>query len=286
MVLTRQEVDMKRVIISILLLLFCLKAPAFAVHDHARGPEPTKHYPGSLFKMTDKGLFSVEMLIKGKELTTGVNAAELIIHDRGDRDVVGAEITVTPWMPEHGHGVFEKPVVSERGGGLYSVENILLIMSGRWELRMKVKAGSLEDGTVFEFPDVKVSSEAGHKHVSRAPGRPDMDTSRTRFSDKGIFKVTYIPDSDPVPVNRMSTWRLKIETAGGEPAGKAEIKIAGDMPEHGHGLPTEPAVTRELEAGQYFVEGLKFSMPGWWMMTFRIRSGMKEDSVTFNLILE
>jgi hypothetical protein len=34
-------------------------------------------------------------------------------------------------MPEMGHGVFEKPIIRERGGGLYSVENIVLIMRGR-----------------------------------------------------------------------------------------------------------------------------------------------------------
>ena len=40
------------------------------------------------------------------------------------------------------------------------------------------------------------------------------------------------------------------------------------MPEHGHGFPTVPEVTEYLGDGKYLVEGLKFSMPGWWVGQF------------------
>jgi len=79
------------------------------------GPH-TKHYEQSLFKIMEKGLFSVEMVIKEKELKVGVNTLDIIVHGKNDKDVVGAKITVVPWMPEMGHGVFEMPVVRERGG--------------------------------------------------------------------------------------------------------------------------------------------------------------------------
>jgi hypothetical protein len=58
------------------------------------------------------------------------------------------------------------------------------------------------------------------------------------------------------------------------------------MPEHGHGLPTEPEVNDETAPGVYLVEGMKFSMPGWWVVTFHVKSGSSEDSVTFNLRLK
>jgi len=58
------------------------------------------------------------------------------------------------------------------------------------------------------------------------------------------------------------------------------------MPEHGHGLPTEPKVTKNFGDGTYLVEGIKFSMPGWWIMTFTIKANGKTDSVTFNLQLK
>jgi FtsP/CotA-like multicopper oxidase with cupredoxin domain len=60
-------------------------------------------------------------------------------------------------MPEMGHGVFEKPVLIEKGRGLYKVENIILVMGGHWEFRINIKNGRIEDSVVFNFPYVKTS---------------------------------------------------------------------------------------------------------------------------------
>ena len=35
------------------------------------------------------------------------------------------------------------------------MENIILIMGGRWELKMKLRKGETEDTVIFDFPDVK-----------------------------------------------------------------------------------------------------------------------------------
>jgi len=146
---------MKTAVLAIIALFLTATVYATEKNQSAATTLHTKHYENSLFKMTDKGLFSVEVVIKEKDLKIGVNAFDIIVHDNNDKDVVGATITVVPWMPEMGHGVFEKPVIKERGGGLYSVENITLIMGGRWELKMKIRKGTLEDTTTFDFPDVK-----------------------------------------------------------------------------------------------------------------------------------
>jgi hypothetical protein len=57
------------------------------------------------------------------------------------------------------------------------------------------------------------------------------------------------------------------------------------MPQHGHGLPTEPRVTEELGGGRYRVEGMKFNMPGWWTIKLSVSSAAGSDSATFNLTL-
>jgi hypothetical protein len=146
---------------TILLVISAVLFPCFVYAHHTDSSEPaqhTKHYEQSLFKMSDNGLYSVEMVIKDKDLRVGVNTLDIIVHDKSDKDVAGAEIKVVPWMPEMGHGVFEKPVVKERGGGTYSVENIILIMEGRWELRLKIKKNNAEDNVTFDFPDVSRSA--------------------------------------------------------------------------------------------------------------------------------
>jgi hypothetical protein len=113
-----------------------------------------------------------------------------------------------------------------------------------------------------------------------------LDVSTTRLSDQGLFQITYLPDRTPIPINQLHTWTLHIETADGEPIEDATILVDGDMPQHGHGLPTQPVVTQVLGDGNYLLEGLKFQMGGWWVMEFAIQHSDKSDVVQFNMLLE
>lgn len=113
----------------------------------------------------------------------------------------------------------------------------------------------------------------------------DLDTSTRQKSDEGHYEVTLTSELDPLALNQIHSWILHVESASGEPVEEAEIVIGGGMPEHDHGFPTEPEVTEELGEGDYRVEGVKFSMAGWWEMRFDISAGDQSDSVTFNVIL-
>jgi hypothetical protein len=113
----------------------------------------TKHFGDSLFEITGRRLFSVEMRIKGHGLSLGANTLELIIHDSFDRDVAGALLTVVPVMPETGRGLEKNPEVVEKGGGLYSVE-CQIPTAGHWQIKVTVKKGDTEDSAVFDFPAV------------------------------------------------------------------------------------------------------------------------------------
>jgi hypothetical protein len=146
---------------TILLVISCAGTPGKQTdgHDHEHS-KFTKHLEDSIMQAGEKGLFNIEMVIPEKKLKTGVNTVDIIIHDRRDRDTTGADITVTPWMPDPSmnHGAFSKPVIIEKGNGLYTVENIVLVMKGHWELRINIKWGSevvTEDNVVFDFPGVR-----------------------------------------------------------------------------------------------------------------------------------
>jgi hypothetical protein len=251
------------------------------VHEHT--PEVAKHYDQSIAKWTDNGLFTIEMVIPEKELRMGVNSLELIVHDKQNKDIPGAEITITPWMPTMGHGVMEKPVVMERGGGLYSVSNVVFSMTGHWQLQITVAQDGVQDMAVFDFPEVKAVS---HKHaVMHAKAPADLDLSTTQMSEKKFFKASFKSLRGTIPTNRIHSWELYLKDADGRPVDNAKITIVGDMPQHGHGFPTQPEVVKGIGAGVYLVDGLKFSMPGWWVVTFHIMAGETMDNVTFNLQL-
>ena len=121
-------------------------------------------------------------------------------------------------------------------------------------------------------------------NVSPPPPGPDYAT--TRASDAGRFHVSFRADADPVPVGRLHTWTLHVTRADGAPVTNATIKVDGDMPQHGHGLPTRPRVTRHLGNGDYLIEGIKFQMGGWWVMEFTITAQARKDVAKFNLLLK
>jgi hypothetical protein len=76
----------------------------------------------------------------------------------------------------------------------------------------------------------------------------------------------------PLVINQIHSWLLELRNDSG-PVSGAEIVVIGGMPEHDHGLPTQPQVTDEVEPGVYLIEGIRFHMPGAWLMEFTIRVG-------------
>jgi cytochrome c peroxidase len=260
-----------------LVCILCLASLAGATDEKVEGF--TKHYAESLFVVSEKGAFGVEVLFKA-EPRVGKNEADIIVHDKDDKDVTGAEVSVEPWMPMHGHGSGSIPTVNERGGGAYSSDNVAFIMPGEWELRVTVKAGGVEDRAVFTLTAVAAPPpEMEEKEVSAAV----MISDRTKATKDGLFRVSYEPLPDPPPVKRVHVWMLRVHDTDGKAVEGAEIAVSGEMPEHGHGMPSEPTVS-ERGGGSYTASGLNFSMPGFWKVTVRVKAGGKEDEVVFSLL--
>lgn len=104
-------------------------------------------------------------------------------------------------------------------------------------------------------------------------------------SDGGHFQVSFTSELDPIAINQLHRWTLQVAAKDGTPVEGATIAVKGEMPEHGHGMPTQPQVTADLGGGTYQVEGMRFQMGGWWNVTFTIEADGVQDSVTFHLKL-
>jgi hypothetical protein len=113
----------------------------------------------------------------------------------------------------------------------------------------------------------------------------DLDYGRVRPSAVGLYRGTIRPDGDSIPKGKLQKWTLHLESASGAPVEAARITIDGGMPQHGHGLPTKPQVTKQLGNGDYRIEGMKFNMGGWWVVKFRVSATPGADSLVFNLKL-
>ena len=113
----------------------------------------------------------------------------------------------------------------------------------------------------------------------------DLDLALTHPSVENKYVVTLQPPARPPAINQLHTWQVKVATAAGAPVTQARIKVDGGMPQHGHGLPTKPQVTREIADGTYLIEGMKWSMTGWWEIKLAIDGSAGADRVTFNTVV-
>ena len=113
----------------------------------------------------------------------------------------------------------------------------------------------------------------------------DLDLALTRPSVDNKYVVTLQPPAKPAAINQLHAWQVLVTSPAGAPVVHARIQVDGGMPQHGHGLPTRPQVTRELPDGGYLIEGMKFSMTGWWEIKLAIDGPAGADRVTFNTVV-
>ena len=132
---------MKKTILFIITILFSFSA-TLAVGE-------------GLSQVSSKGLFKVEMLIPGKNLKVGKNNAEILIRDKGSKEVKGARVTALPFIYQHGESTLIKPKVIEKAKGHYTIENIYIEMPGHWVLKITIRKDDMEDSATFDFPEVK-----------------------------------------------------------------------------------------------------------------------------------
>ena len=114
----------------------------------------------------------------------------------------------------------------------------------------------------------------------------DLDLSLDKSSDKGRYRVAIVPPSPAPAINQLHSWTIKLSTREGKPIEGASFTVSGGMPRHGHGYPTQPRVMRGLDKGTYLLDGMKFSMSGWWDLKLDIRAEGGLDQVTFNIVID
>jgi hypothetical protein len=105
-----------------------------------------------------------------------------------------------------------------------------------------------------------------------------------RTSNAGLYTATLVP-AEALRPRKLQAMQVAITDAAGAPVQHARIAIGGGMPRHGHGLPTQPRVTRDLADGVYEIDGVRFNMGGWWEFTLSVTTDSGTDVVTFNLNL-
>lgn len=117
-------------------------------------------------------------------------------------------------------------------------------------------------------------------------GHDDANLQKqTKTSQQGLFMVTLEPEGGRIKLGEMHPWLLTLKTAAGKPVEYAAIDISGGMPQHRHGLPSSPQASDYLGQGRYRIEGLKFTMDGWWQLRVAVSAAAGTDTAIFNVVL-
>jgi YtkA-like len=105
-------------------------------------------------------------------------------------------------------------------------------------------------------------------------------------SKRGYFVVSLESKSTPIVSGVTHDWVVTVMDANRAKVRDCSIVFDGEMPAHGHGLPTAPRITRELLPGSYLLEGVRFSMSGHWRLSVAVdRCGAHRDTAYFDLNL-
>ncbi len=112
----------------------------------------TKHFNKTLFDITGRADYSIEVLPDDSEYPIGKKVVGVIVHDAQDNDVKGAELKITMKNLATGQYAAGPFTVLDKKNGLYIVSGLDLRKEGRWELSITVKKGGVSDGVKFILP--------------------------------------------------------------------------------------------------------------------------------------
>ena len=272
--------------------LFLLTACATTGPQSSAQPECegafAPHYADSVFAIGQDCQLSGELVPASGELVAGANTADLIFHNRQDADVPGLSLEFA-WA-KNGTRQELNPDVQEVMSGLYLIRNLQL-PELQGQLIVKANKSGVADTLVFDLAagmQQGQMDQMAHDHGDHGHGMQDMTPPETFpttvQSEDGAFTVSYSPVPGRVLMNQIHSWEITVRDQNGDPV-RAVVTADGDMPQHGHGLPTRPEVSTTEQTGVYLVEGLKFHMPGWWRVILTIRTMETHDRAIFDFML-
>ncbi|GEM_PF-890352 len=186
--------------------------------------------------------------------------------------------------------MYTSPVAFSRIFRLFSI--FLLPLIAAWSLTTACPApNTTPDGSTETTPDgstQETMSEGSTETMSEGSTETTPDGSgaiRSLVTKEGTYRVAYIPAPDPIPLNENFAVNFTVTYADGREAAlpaDLELKADATMPAHKHGMLQKPTIQKET-AGKYKVDGMKFHMPGQWVMKVDLTSGAKTETVEFEI---
>jgi hypothetical protein len=110
-------------------------------------------YAANLTKTGKSGLFQF-VLMSAKPAPPALNDNSWVLRvldAKGNPLPNPSIVSVTPYMPDHGHGTSAVPVATSNGDGSFTISPLYLYMAGLWQITIVAQSGSQKDSAVFSF---------------------------------------------------------------------------------------------------------------------------------------
>lgn len=110
----------------------------------------------------------------------------------------------------------------------------------------------------------------------------DIDEATEGMSADGVFHVSYVSDPSPIPLDEDFSITVTV-MEGTDVVSDATVSVDATMPNHGHGMNTNPTTVSNGD-GTYTTTGLLFHMEGWWELGVTVNGGDGADQAYLNVI--
>ena len=130
-------------------------------------------------------------------------------------------------------------------------------------------------GDVAAPAPARVTSSAGPTGLVTSFGR--------RTSHNGRYAAEVIAHS-PVAIGAPQSWTVHVDARSHRVA-HASVSARAWMPDVAQASTGAPAHVRYEGHGNYRIDSLTFSRPGWWNVALVIEAGRGTDSLAFNLVM-
>jgi hypothetical protein len=137
--------------------------------------------------------------------------------------------------------------------------------------------------TLLQSAQIMPLQLAQHRNFPRV-NEADRE-NRTQITDNKHYRVTYLPQPDPIPLNQHFRMRLTVQDTRNQVVKNARIWVDAGMPSHNHGMNVKPRV-RDLGDGVFEVRGMLFHMPGYWEIYVLVEHAGRKEKATFGATLE
>jgi hypothetical protein len=137
------------------------------------------------------------------------------------------------------------------------------------------------------FPKLNLATACcvGISFIASSVNSADLSSADFRVRSDDGYAVEIHSQLFPIKINKIHNWIIKVTDSNNRPLNNASIEMIGGMPDHDHGLPTEPQVTEEVGPGKYLLQGVRFHMQGKWQIIFTITESGNQDQAILNLQL-